>query len=163
MRTVSALGCMLMLVSWNVAAAQDTAERPYTRTSHSVSQSEFEQFMSCYGHLDGSLDLLARIKPMVSNPTEIEDIRRAGIELMNDKFGDPYDRLIAGAVRLNLFRGERARQNGRLPFDSVEGTGLSVQYERFRLEGALSDACLSISDRVVQVVEQGRPLLNAAN
>ena len=114
----------------------------------SVSQSDFDSFMRCYGHMSGSLDLLGRIRPEMSDPTQIEAVRRAGIELMNERFAAPYDRLVETQSHLDLFDGEQARHEGRLPFDSLEMTGVSLQYERFRTQGPLSDACLSVSDKI---------------
>ncbi|MGB3626158.1 MAG: hypothetical protein WA989_10025, partial [Henriciella sp.] len=119
---------------------------------------DFEAFMRCYGHMSGSLDLLARIQPEVSDPAQIETIRRAGIELMNERFAAPYDRLVEAYPYLDFFDGEQARSQGRLPFDSLEMTEVRRQYERFRTLGPLSDACLSASDKVqAQLANPHRP------
>lgn len=127
------------------AASGQEADRQVRQT---VSQYEFETFMSCYGHMAGSLDLLARIRPDIGDPTQIETIRRNGIQLMNEQFAEPYGRLVDMQPQLDLFEGEQARKRGRLPFDSVEMTSAAIQYERFRTLGPLSEACQLTSERV---------------
>ena len=136
---------LLALLLASGAGAQEPFV-PVTDSARSfVSQGEFERFMHCYGRMTASLDLLERIRPMVGEPDQLDDIRRQGILLMNETFAAPYERLVDPGLGLDLFDGERARAEGRRAFDSLAGTGLDVQYERFRKEGAVSQDCLGIA------------------
>ncbi len=130
------------------AAAQARFQPAADNTFYLVSQEDFDAFMTCYGHMAASLDLLGRIRPMVSDQEQIESIRQQGIRLMNETFSRTYDDLISPSYELDLFEGELAKKTGRYTFDRLESTGLTIQYERFRLEGALSGECLSIAERL---------------
>ena len=150
MRALPVLPAFLASVAMATGMSGQAAAGPGSPPSvaGAISQDEFEHFMTCYGHMAGSLELLQRIRPLAPDPEQIEKIRRSGLQLMNARFGDTYEDLTSDRHDFDLFEGERARQRGSLPFDSLAGMGLAIQYERFRTQAALSDDCIAISENL---------------
>lgn len=156
----------LVLVTMAMAlpsAAQLRVAQVSEVTFRPVSQDDFDSFMQCYGHMAASLELLGRIRPMVSDAERIEAIRRQGIALMNETFSATYDRLISPAYGLDLFQGELAKKTGRYTFDRLESTGLTIQYEKFRTEGPLSAECMSVADRLGMIVRSNAESFSLAS
>ena len=137
--------------SGDVEAGDDTFVAVY-RPAASPLQGDFEYFMTCYGRMSASLDLLERIRVPLGGRVPVDEIRKQGMHLMNQAFAEPYEAFIGVEPGLDLFSGERARHRGRAIFDEVEGAAVDIQYGRFRDLGALPDNCMATSDRLLAVI-----------
>lgn len=145
---VSCLGvCLLMGVAHaQTAPTFPTVSPDLSFDASQLSQSDYDRFMQCTGHIAGAQAMLQRVSAFMTPEGKAQaQARLSGGQKLMAALNEIRVDLPIMAPHLNQDSGQRAYQAGQRPFDDKAAMPAQAQLDFHMANSAMSSACASLA------------------